>query len=129
MVFDRDEGTLKVPVEGVYFVYSQVHVSARNMTGAVVLLGTQTLICEHSHCRETTYMLSRGSTDEGDGPFYHGGLFQLNANSTIKIAAFGKADNSHIGSLAYETYFANTFMGAYLVEEIVTEEDSVPQRL
>ena len=123
MTFDRDTGALKVPVEGIYFVYSQAHVNISNPSN-VVLAGTQTFICEEEGCRSTVYLSSQTLTDITYGPFYHGGLFHLNANSTIKIAAWydasiGRERNSHADSVAYTAYFANTFMGAFLVEEIL----------
>ena len=121
MIFDRDIGALVVPVEGIYFVYSQVHVNVSNPSG-VLLIGTQTFICEESRCRSTAYLVSQALTDVTYGPFYHGGLFHLNANSTIKIAAWFDASAS-AGSLAYSAHFTNTFFGAYLVEEISADDD------
>ena len=122
MIFDRDIGALVVPVEGVYFVYSQVHVNVSN-PNQVLVTGTQTMICETERCRSTSYILSQALTDDTYGPFYHGGLFYLNANSTIKIAAWydptiGRRVDPHAESLAYTSHFTNTFFGAYLVEEV-----------
>ena len=122
MVFIRDTGELIVPVDGIYFVYSQVHVEVTNTTN-MVLAGTQTIICpSQGRCRPTTSMLTEMLTDLTTEPFYHGGLFHLTANSTISIATFGRVNGTHVDSLAYKTYFANTFMGAFLVEEF--EEES-----
>ena len=128
MIFDRDIGAIIVPVEGIYFVYSQVHVNISNPR-EVVLSGTQTFICEsESGCRTTAYLVSQALTDVTHGPFYHGGLFHLNANSTIKIAAWydasvGEERGSRADSLAYTAYFAKSFFGAFLVEEIKKVED------
>ena len=126
MVFDQDTGELIVPVKGIYFVYSQVHVEVGN-SSSLVLAGTQTIICpQQGRCRPTTSMLTEVLTDVTTEPFYHGGLFQLSANSTVRIAAFGRVNGTHVDSLAYKTYFASTFMGAFLVEEI--EEISTPKQ-
>jgi hypothetical protein len=123
MVFHRDTGELVVPVEGIYFVYSQVHVDIGNASN-LVLAGIQTIICpQQGRCRPTTSMLTETFLDTTTEPFYHGGLFHLQANSTIRIAAFGRVNGSHVDSLAYRTYFANTFLGAYLVEEIAAIEE------
>lgn len=127
MVFDRKTGELIVPVKGIYFVYSQIHVEVTNAS-SLVLAGTQTIICpQQGGCRPTTSMLSEVLSDITTEPFYHGGLFHLSANSTIRIAAFGRVDGTHVDSLAYKTYFANTFMGAFLVEE-VEEVEETPRR-
>ena len=126
MTFDRETGALIVPVEGIYFVYSQVHVNVSNPS-QVVPTGTQTFICETERCRSTAYLESKALTDLTRAPYYHGGLFHLNANSTIKVAAWydvtvGADDNplveSRADSLAYYNHFTNTFFGAYLLEEI-----------
>ena len=118
MVFNRTTGELIVPVKGVYFIYSQVHMEVTN-TSNLMCAGTQTIICpQQGSCRPTISMLSEVLTDLTSEPFYHGGLFRLNANSTIRIAAFGRVNGTHVSSLAYKTYFANTFMGAFLVQEI-----------
>lgn len=125
MIFDRELGALIVPVEGIYFVYSQVHINVSNPT-QVLLAGTQTYICETERCR-TPSLESKALTDITRAPYYHGGLFHLTANSTIKIAAWydihvAADDNprveSHADSLAYYNHFTNTFFGAYLVDEI-----------
>ena len=122
MVFLRETGELVVPVEGIYFVYSQVHVEVTNSTSNLVLVGIQTIMCpQQGSCRPTTSMLSEALTDPTTEPFYHGGLFHLTANSTISIATFGRVNGTHVNSLAYKTYFANTFMGAFLVEEFSEE--------
>ena len=134
MIFDRDMGALIVPVEGIYFVYSQVHVNISNPT-RVLLTGTQTIICEERRCRSTPYLMSQALTDVTYEPFYHGGLFHLNANSTIKIAAWydaivgrdikapdGTTVNQSADSLAYTAHFPNSFLGAYLVEEIAAKD-------
>ena len=117
-MFDRTTGELIVPVKGIYFVYSQVHMEVTNAS-SLVCAGTQTIICpQQGSCRPTISMLSEVLTDLTTEPFYHGGLFTLNANSTIRIAAFGRVNNTHVSSLAYKTYYANTFMGAFLVHKI-----------
>ena len=122
MIFNRSIGALVVPVEGIYFVYSQVHINVSNPTESVPT-GTQMFICEEEFCRATPYLVSRALTDVTYGPYYHGGLFHLNANSTIKVAAWydstvGRRVDPHAESIAYQAYFQNTFFGAYLVEEI-----------
>lgn len=123
MIFDRDIGAIIVPVEGIYFVYSQVHINISNPQD-VVLSGTQTFICENQRgCRTTRYLVSQALTDVTYEPFYHGGLFHLNANSTIKIAAWydqsvGGGDDSRADSVAYTAYFSDSFFGAFLVEKV-----------
>lgn len=122
MVFDRQQGTLIVPVEGIYFVYSQVHI---NMTHAPdnVFSGHQTFICEDS-CRASAYLVSRALTDVTIGAYYHGGLFHLSAGSTIMVVSwYDRAIRAAHGSIAYQATFPNTFFGAFLVEEI-QESDS-----
>ncbi len=117
MTFDRQRGALIVPVEGIYFVYSQVHI---NMTHAPdnVFSGHQTMICEGS-CYPTAYLVSRGLTDITIGAYYHGGLFHLSAGSKITVVAWYDRDiRAANGSIAYQATFPNTFFGAFLVEEI-----------
>lgn len=118
MVFDRETGELIVPVTGIYFVYSQVHLEISNSSNLIVA-GTKTAMCPHRQpCSSTPLMRTEVFTDVSSDPFYHGGLFNLTANSTISIAAFGRVNGTIVDSLAYKTYFAHTFLGAYLVEEL-----------
>ena len=117
MTFDPDAGSLKVPVQGIYFVYSQVHINTTNATRNI-FAGHQTMICEGEQCRSTVYVMSKALTDVTVGPFYHGGLFNLSANSTISVAAWYDRRIGPSDTIGYRAAFQNTFLGAFLVEEI-----------
>ena len=130
MSYDRESGFLQVPVDGIYFVYSQVLMETDSEEP--VQYGHSTVSCtcdEDCTCHEMAtvngrelsvyrngdeYMTSftRGS----GGTNYHGGLFSLSNNSYIAIVGhyneLGNIDHINLGS-------SEAFFGAYLISSHV----------
>ncbi len=132
------DGFLKVPSDGIYFIYSQVSSKVENISTAnnkVVEIGHNTMICQCEDAEEldgscgcfteetpskkfspshNTYMRA-GSEGFGNiaGSSFHGGLFYLTANSYISITPLvTKLDNPETKVIAD---FGNSFFGAFLV--------------
>ena len=135
------DGFLKVPFDGVYFIYSQVASELKNYSDAQnsanrIVIGHSTMICKCSEdgqpnsCRCSTgnednplsdirnkaYMRS---TSEGTGIYkgsnFHGGLFHLEANSYISIVPFVTSHSNPKTTIIGKNI--NSFFGAFLVSE------------
>ena len=137
------DGFLKVPSDGVYFIYSQVSLEAQNSAEAKggkkpIVMGHSTIICDcidktelKDSCKCYTeesqsvklagnhnmHLLQSASETFGNvkGTHFHGGLFRLTANSYISIIpVVSKHDNP--GTKVYARY-TNSFYGGFLVSQ------------
>ena len=135
------DGFLKVPQDGVYFIYSQVSLKLDNSSKAnskIVEMGHNTMHCECADAEELggscscyteenpsqplssfgnrNYMRSRSeSFGNIAGSNFHGGLFHLTSNSYISIIpVVTKLDNP---KTKVNAAFLNSFFGAFLVSQ------------
>lgn len=141
------DGFLKVPYDGVYFIYSQVSMEVKNSTQndskPPVVMGHNTMICECSDKEELDksckcyteesnsqkqlsslknrlYLQSESqSIGAIKGTHFHGGLFHLTANSYISIVPVISKDSIDNDSASTKVYarFVNSFYGAFLVSK------------
>lgn len=126
MSYNKDTGYLLLPVDGIYFIYSQVMFSAKNASnGQTIMMGHRTVVCrpDSSSCGPTTALLETMSypaiaTDKSTlDSYYHGGL--LNAVAGTQIALAGWYDNNlQNGNLLIDTHWSHSYMGAFLVQSL-----------
>ena len=126
MSYNSHTGFLRVPVDGYYYVYSQVLLEPTNQSQPTpALLGHKTVTCS---CRtDCTCSMLEGSNNyilrqsdlvhstsysKKKVSNYHGGVFKLKANTYIGLLA-----NLGDDSVRYSLTSYNSFMGAFLISE------------
>ena len=122
MKFNRTTGYLTLPVDGIYFIYSQVQLSSN--TVASIFMSHGTLVYTPGHpelktgSRPMRYLESYGRPYAGSrvkATFNHGGLFHLPAGAQVGIA-------THYDTRGESLWFSgapeDSFMGAFLVNEV-----------
>ena len=124
MKFNRTMGYLTLPVDGIYYIYSQVQFSSNTAeNNNAMAYGTLVYTPGHPKLkRSVRYLESFGRPFAGPrvkATFNHGGLFHLPAGAQIHIAA--KYDTRAIKpkeSLWFSGFWEDSFMGAFLVDEV-----------
>lgn len=143
MSYNTKTGFLKVPVEGIYFIYSQVLVQVQEPVSIQtypepVKMGHRTVICkceneemlddscscfsseEDQHVmndvRSYPYMESYSHFNGIGGSNYHGGLFKLTANSYISIIPHFPEMNTPRTTITVE--YIKSFFGGFFVSPL-----------
>lgn len=137
MKYNTDNGFLKVPADGVYFVYSQIFLNVTSPdSSSPTNLGHMTVKCT---CKEETqidsdddcncysventlpyigsmpenlmHSYSQNRASRGSST-YHGGLFQLTANDYIAVVPVVPSSKAKLSIIAKTT---DSFFGAFYV--------------
>ena len=132
MKFNRTMGYLTLPVDGIYYIYSNVQFSS-NTVASNIVMEYDTLVYTPNHpklltgSRPVSYLESYGrphaAGSKVKATFNHAGLFHLPAGAQVSIAA--RYDTNAIKkneSLWFSGYSRVSFMGAFLVEEVPFDE-------
>ena len=132
MKFNRTKGYLTLPVDGIYYIYSNVQFSS-NTVASNIVMEYDTLVYTPNHpklltgSRWVSYLESYGrphaAGSKVKATFNHGGLFHLPAGAQVSIAA--RYDTNAIKkneSLWFSGYSRVSYMGAFLVEEVLFDE-------
>ena len=123
MSYSKETGFLLLPVDGVYFVYSQVMFSATDMTsGQAISMGHRTVVCrpEDSSCGPSTPLLetmsypARAPDGSALSSFYHGGLLSATAGTQIGVAGWYDTKLQD-RSLQIDMHWSHSYLGAFLV--------------
>ena len=119
MHFDRLTGYLTVPVTGVYFVYSQLHLVVRGDVDTERTLKHRTVFsCNYNlHPEIKMESLSSFNTSGGLQPTYQGGVFRLNAGQCIGVTVGYGSAISDLSNYMIKSHLTRSFMGAYLVSK------------
>lgn len=135
MKYNDENGFLKVPVEGIYFIYSQILMNVSSPDSSrPIKLGHMTVHCtcdDRSQLSDDCYCYSMQNTlpynddaeglmrsyswnmESSGGSTYHGGLFHLTANSYIAIVpVIPDRGNPQLSVIAQTT---DSFFGAFYV--------------
>ena len=124
MSYNKRTGFLLLPVDGLYFVYSQVMYSATNVpSGKVVKMGHRTVVClpEDPNCGPATVMMetmsypARATDNSAYNSYYHGGILSATAGTQIAVAGWYDT-NLPDNSLRINTHWSHSFMGAFLIQ-------------
>ena len=124
MSYNKETGFLLLPVDGMYFVYSQVMFSARNVPSSqVVKMGHRTVVCRpgDSSCGPSTPMMesmsypSRAADGNALSSHYHGGVLSATAGTQVAVAGWYDT-NLPDGSLLIDTHWSHSYMGAFLIQ-------------
>ena len=133
MIFNRTSGFLTLPVSGIYYLYSQVHMTVVTNFTKGIRLGHKTVVCSpRRNCNtiqeaaESTSLpahlqsYSGLHTDKFAGHF-HGGLFHFPAGTHVGIVTFWPShrvmtDANITLELKFSALWQESFLGAYLVD-------------
>ena len=122
MHFNRNTGFLTLPVNGTYFIYSQILFTIKQTNTSNILpirMGHRTVACDAEdtcamspfgtpHLESYAYPYDDSSNQD---VHYHGGLFFFRAGTKIAIVSL----YNHTATLQYRAAWERSFMGAFLV--------------
>ena len=134
MKYNSVNGFLKVPVEGIYFVYSQILLNITSHDGSSTKLGHMTVKCscgDESNCYCYSMEKNLAYTDDMDQDFmrsyttwnkgslggskYQGGLFHLTAGDYIAVVPVIQDDSDNDPNLSIIAETVDSFFGAHYV--------------
>ena len=122
MNFNRTTGYLTLPVDGIYYIYSQVQFSSNSAASIYMSYGTLVYTPGHPELKTVAgprrYLESYGRPYAGSmvkATFNHGGLIHLPAGAQVGIAAHYDTRGD---SLGFSGAPEDSFMGAFLVNEV-----------
>lgn len=138
MKYNPNNGFLKVPVEGIYFLYSQILLNITSHDGPSTKLGHMTVRCtcgdESNNCycynmeknlaytnpgidMDQNFMRSYTTWNKGSsgGSKYQGGLFHLTAGDYIAVVPVIQDDRDNDPNLSIIARTYDSFFGAYYV--------------
>lgn len=123
MSFNKDTGFLLLPLDGVYFVYSQVVFSATDVSsGQTISMGHRTVVCRPGDLScgpgmpllETISYPARAPDRSVLSSYYHGGLLSATAGTQIAVAGWYDP-NLQDRSLQIDMHWSHSYLGAFLV--------------
>ncbi|XP_019857348.1 PREDICTED: uncharacterized protein LOC109585650 [Amphimedon queenslandica] len=138
MKYNSKNGFLRVPVEGIYFLYSQILLNITSHDGPSTKLGHMTVRCECKDESNDCYCYSMeknlaytnpGNDMDGDfmrsyttwnkgsagGSKYQGGLFHLTAGDYIAVVPVTQDNPDNDPNLSIIARDVDSFFGAYYV--------------
>ena len=137
MAFNRTSGFLYLPVDGTYFIYSQVQFHSNS--SEPILMGHRTVVClppPHGRCSvpdavhsgANVYMetITEPYVEANTVAQFHGGIFHFPAGTQVGVWGYwpfgtGSALGSEEALFELKASWYHTFMGAYLIDEVPFE--------
>jgi len=130
MVFNRSSGYLRLPVDGLYYIYSQVQFWSNTAVNNPIVMkyATVSIIPKSDQHEYKSTLIPRAQLESIGMPyagpkvaatFNHGGLFHFPAGTQIGIQAFydPRIDTNRGEWLKFSGTSEDTFMGAFLINE------------
>ena len=147
-MFNRTSGFVTLPLNGTYFLYSQVQFKIETNFTKPDRVGYRTVVCippPHGYCTTPGALTGQGSpymetlpqdqyVEGTSNALFHGGVFHLPANSQVGLVAYysrslrqkyGSSSNDGGGGeetgLGYRATWYHSYLGVFLVDEIPFE--------
>ena len=120
--YNPNTGYLTVPVTGIYFLYSQLHIIVKDISGVEIRSLRHQTVKNCTHCGRTSnsFPIMKSyipfESQEGLTPTYPGGLFRLEAGEGFAITVY--YGSRLAGSDPSRKFmYQESFMGVYLVSK------------